>query len=183
MDTNFLKFSDNKLRKKLECYILNQDLTHEQLVERVTSTIMQFLFKGRNVSEALFRQFIDYIDFYYICNLNYISKDFIRENLKYINQYNWFTIITRNESVNQAYILQFKDKIGWDNISKARVRFGQEFIERWKNSLDWHWISNNQHMTEQFIEQHINEDLDWKYIAQNFNLSQEFKQKHKDRLI
>ena len=182
MDTNFLKFSDNKIRKKVEQFILDKDLTEKQRMQRVTSTIMQYLYKGRNVSESFYREFADYIDFYFICNLYHISIDFFRQHKKHLNTYNWYNIIIRNDHIDLNHLIEFKQQIGWKNISRARVKFSQDFVQRWRNEIDWYWISNNQHMTEQFIEQHINEDLDWKYIKQNFELSEEFKQKYKDKL-
>lgn len=183
MDTNFLKFSDNKIRKKIEGYILNQKLTQKQRMQQVSSTIMQCLYNGRHVSESFYREFADYIDFYFIANLYHISKDFIRQQRKHLTNYDWFNIILRNEAVNQEYLIEFKKQIGWQNISRARVKFSQEFIKRWRDELDWNWISQNQYLNEQFIDAHAKEGLDWNYISKNFNLSQEFKQKHKDKLI
>ena len=182
MDTEFLKFSDNKIRKSVNQFILDDKLTEKQRVQRITSTIMQYLYKGRNVSEAFYREFADYIDFYFIANLYHISHDFIRQHKKHFTNYDWYNIIIRNESVDQKYLKEFKKQIGWSNISRARVKFSQEFIERWRDELDWDWISQNQFLTEQFIDDHAMENLDWGYITKNFTLSPEFIQKHKDKI-
>lgn len=183
MATQFLKFSDNKVRKKIQGYITDDSITVKDRIEKVTSIILQYQNNGRYLSESFFREYKDYIDWTYVWDLSYISTDFIRENVNLLGDYQWTRILDKNCQVNSSFVEELKEKIGWKNISKSNIILDTSFVERNKEKINWFEISSNINATEEFIEEHIDEDLDWRWIFSNYILSEDFLKKHTDKFL
>lgn len=182
MVTQFLKFSDNKVRKKIQGYITDDNITNRDRIEKVTSIILQYQNNGRYLSESFFRQYKDYIDFTYIWDLSYLSVDFIRQHVNSIDNFEWSKILDKNYQMNDQVINELKQNIGWKNISNSNIVLSTSFVQRNKEKIDWFQISKSINATEQFLQNHINEDLDWRWIVSHYILSEEFIEKHKDKI-
>lgn len=183
MDTNFLKFSDNKIRKKVEAIIIDQKLKEKQKSEKITSLIIETLTLGKKLSESFIREIHQYLEGYYFAQFQNLSLDFIRQfQNKKLYGYNWINVIKCNNNIDIHFYEQFKQKLNWVEVSRVPFRFPLDFLQRNKEKVDWFWLSNNINLTEQFIDKFADQDLDWQYITNNFDLTEQFIDKYCTKL-
>lgn len=182
MDIEFLKFSDNKFRKKIEPIILDQNLKESQKKSKITSGFIQYLLLGKQFSESFVREISCYLDQYYMLQNDHININFLRQFRGRLKNQDLTNYLKQSKNKNIKIYQEFKDKIDWFYVSKIPFRFTLDFLEKYKDKIYWFWLSNWYNLTQEFIDKFANQDLDWQYITNNFDLTEQFIQKYHKHL-
>lgn len=182
MECNFLKFSDNKFRKKIEPIILDQKLNDSQKKSKITSGFVQYLLLGKHFSESFVREISGYLDQYYMVQNDHININFLRQFRDRLKNQDLTNYLKQNKNKDIKIYQEFKDKIDWLYVSKIPYRFSFDFLQKYKDKIYWFWLSNWYNLTQEFIDKFANQDLDWQYITNAMDLTEQFIEKYHDKL-
>lgn len=132
--------------------------------------------------EELIREFADKMNWHAVFHYIQCSKDFIREVLdNYYDYLDWDTIfcICDQNSVDEKFINEYKNKLDWGSISLMHDKISEDFIERHIEEVYWDSISRNPNLSVEFLKRH-EDKLRWDCVLyNNKNVPAEMREKHK----
>lgn len=182
MECKFLKFSDNKLRKKIEPIILDQKLKETQKITRISSLFVQYIYLGKHISQSFIRQISPYLDSYYLVQNDQTDINVIRQYRDRLRSYDFITYLKENKNIDINFFEQFANEINWSEVSQIPFRYNLDFLQKYKDKISWYFLSKWYNITQEFIQRFQNQDLDWQYITDAMDLTEQFIQKYQSKL-
>jgi len=79
--------------------------------------------KSMGYEERSVKNFLDFINWFYISKFQFLSENFIRE---FKDKVDWYWI-SEYQKLSESFIREFKDKVNWGNIVEKQ-RISKDFI-------------------------------------------------------
>ena len=132
--------------------------------------------------EDLFREFAHKIEWHSVFHHYQCSQNFIREIMdNWYDSLSWDTLfcICDQDSVDEKFINEYKDKLDWGSISLMHNKISEDFIERNIEDVYWDSISRRPNLSNEFLKKH-EDKLRWDCVLyNNKNVPDDLREKHK----
>ena len=89
--------------------------------------------------------------------------------------------ISRNQTLSEAFIREFADKVHWPSISIYQ-KLSEDFIREFADKVEWVYICTDQNLSEDFIREFADRVNWWGISHSGAPLSEEFIREFIDKL-
>ncbi len=111
---------------------------------------------------------------------NGIPLDILYKNANSIICHRDWCYLSRHYSLNTNFLIKYKDKLNWENISKCQ-KLSEKDIELFSCEIDWKEIIKHQDLTDKIISKEAIPRW-WFYISRWGKLKTEHLIKFKDKI-